>query len=161
MTLTDQQRVEINDRRARYLSSHAHMNAFACCTAHASADDVPLLLERLSRLEATLESADDLPARIAKQALAGEDQLNERLAQAEAENGRLTAELAAAREPIGVDDLARLLHEADVFVNKGDYPSWDDLSTTPGLGQDEVRKAARYLLRRLNINRHRLANEEG
>jgi hypothetical protein len=57
----------------------------------------------------------------------------------------------AHQEQIAVDDLARLMHDADVFVNGGDYPSWDQLSTTPGLGQDEVRKAARYLLRRLSI----------
>jgi hypothetical protein len=52
---------------------------------------------------------------------------------------------------IAVDDLARLLSAADVFVNKGDYPSWDDLSTTPGYGRDEYRKAARYILRRCQV----------
>ncbi|MFF8679532.1 hypothetical protein ACF07F_16635 [Streptomyces sp. NPDC015237] len=54
-------------------------------------------------------------------------------------------------QQVAVDTLARLLCDADVHVNNGDYPGWDDLSTTPGLGQDEVRKAARFLLKRLHI----------
>lgn len=77
------------------------------------------------------------------------------------ETDRLRAELAAAREPIPVDDLARLLHSADVFANHGDYPSWYDLSDEPGYGKDQVRKAARWLLRRLNINLHKPASKEG
>ncbi|WP_327066841.1 hypothetical protein [Kitasatospora sp. NBC_01302] len=64
-------------------------------------------------------------------------------------------------EQIAVDDLARLLHDADVFVNGGDYPAWEQLSTTPGLGQDEVRKAARYLLRRLSITPWRPIDAQG
>ncbi|MGQ5606201.1 hypothetical protein [Streptomyces sp. EKS3.2] len=58
---------------------------------------------------------------------------------------------AAAQQDVAVDTLARLMCDADVHVNNGDYPGWDDLSKTPGLGQDEVRKAARYLLKRLHI----------
>ncbi|MFJ9128898.1 hypothetical protein ACIRJS_32835 [Streptomyces sp. NPDC102340] len=59
--------------------------------------------------------------------------------------------LPTAPTEVDVDTLARLLHDADVHVNRGDYPRWDDLSTTPGLGQDEVRKAARWLMKRLHI----------
>ncbi|MFC8065450.1 hypothetical protein [Streptomyces sp. NPDC057293] len=55
------------------------------------------------------------------------------------------------RPEVAVDTLARLMCDADVHVNNGDYPGWDDLSKTPGRGQDEVRKAARYLLKRLHI----------
>lgn len=58
---------------------------------------------------------------------------------------------ATSAQQISVDDLARLLHAANVHVNNGDYPAWDDLSTTPGLGQDEVRKAARYILARCSV----------
>ncbi|WP_333744087.1 hypothetical protein [Streptomyces ardesiacus] len=58
---------------------------------------------------------------------------------------------AEAQQEVDVDTLARLMCDADVHVNNGDYPGWDDLSKTPGLGQDEVRKAARYLLKRLHI----------
>lgn len=89
-----------------------------------------------------------------------EQELADTLVRFALDNDRLRAELAEARAPIAVDDLARLMCEADVFVNDGDYPGWDDLSKTPGLGQDQVRKAARYLLRRLNINRHRTAAKE-
>lgn len=60
-------------------------------------------------------------------------------------------------DAVDVDTLARLMCDADVFVNDGDYPGWDDLSTTPGLGKDEVRKAARYLMRRLHITLHKPA----
>jgi len=82
------------------------------------------------------------------------------LADRDTQIAALRAELAAARESIPVDDLARLLHDADVFVNGGDYPSWDSLSDTQGLGKDQVRKAARWLLRRLNINPHKPAPKE-
>lgn len=79
----------------------------------------------------------------------------------EAEIERLRAELAAAREPIAVDDFARILCDADKSVFGSTYPGWDDLSDEPGRGKDQVRKSARYLLRRLNINRHRPPAQEG
>lgn len=46
---------------------------------------------------------------------------------------------------------ARLLCAADVHVNDGDHPSWQQLSTTPGRGQDEYRKAARWLMGRVIV----------
>ncbi len=55
---------------------------------------------------------------------------------------------------ITVDALARLMCIADGHVSDGDHPRWDDLSTTPGYGQDEYRKGARFLLRRLHITPH-------
>ncbi len=73
-----------------------------------------------------------------------------------AEIASLRAELEQARAEVPpavtVDELAQLIHAADVHVNDGDYPSWDDLSNTPGLGKDDVRKAARWLLKRLSIS---------
>jgi hypothetical protein len=75
-------------------------------------------------------------------------ELQRHLAMGHGEIGHQHTETGSA---VTVDDLAQLIHAADVHVNDGDYPSWDDLSKTPGLGQDDVRKAARWLLRRLTI----------
>lgn len=62
---------------------------------------------------------------------------------------RLETELGPARpEQVPVDALARTLSAADVEINNGDYPTWDDLSDT---GRDEYRKAARYLFARFGI----------
>jgi hypothetical protein len=55
--LSAEQRVAILARRAAYQSSHNHMGAFACCTAHASADDVPMLLREIDQLRAELACA--------------------------------------------------------------------------------------------------------
>jgi hypothetical protein len=52
-------------------------------------------------------------------------------------------------EPVRVETLARLLCDADTTLTDG--PSWDRLSQTPGLGRDEYRNAARYLLRRVTV----------
>ncbi|BAL87343.1 hypothetical protein AMIS_21230 [Actinoplanes missouriensis 431] len=55
----------VRTRHDGYLASHDHPHAFPCCSAHASAGDVPALLaevERLRRIEAAvraIESADD------------------------------------------------------------------------------------------------------
>ncbi|MGW3144872.1 hypothetical protein ACWDG1_09355 [Streptomyces sp. NPDC001177] len=65
------------------------------------------------------------------------------------------AELAGARQqsdteaPVLVETLARLLCDADDALTDG--PSWDRLSQTPGLGRDEYRNAARYLLRHVTV----------
>jgi hypothetical protein len=48
--LTRQQRETIRQRLVHYRKTHAHMNGFACCSAHASADDVPVLLAEIERL---------------------------------------------------------------------------------------------------------------
>lgn len=40
----------VHARRDAYLISHDHPGSFACCTAHASADDVPGLLAELEAL---------------------------------------------------------------------------------------------------------------
>ncbi|MFE4420388.1 hypothetical protein [Streptomyces sp. NPDC056817] len=52
-------------------------------------------------------------------------------------------------EPVRVETLARLLCGADTTLSDG--PSWGRISQTPGLGRDEYRNAARYLLRRVTI----------
>jgi hypothetical protein len=39
----------IRARQAAYRKSHDHPGAFACCTAHASADDVPALIDEVAR----------------------------------------------------------------------------------------------------------------
>jgi hypothetical protein len=49
-----------------------------------------------------------------------------------------------------VEGWARMLCAADVHVNDGDHPTWQQLSAMPG-GQDEYRKAARWLLPRLTV----------
>jgi hypothetical protein len=41
-----------------------------------------------------------------------------------------------------------MLSAADVEINHGDYPTWDDLAES---GQKQYRQAARYLLTRLHI----------
>lgn len=51
-------------------------------------------------------------------------------------------------EDLPVDELARTLSAADVEINGGDYPSWDDLRDS---GQDAYRQAARILLSRYQI----------
>lgn len=43
----------VRSRHAAYEKSHAYDGSFACCSAHASADDVPALLAEVERL--TLE----------------------------------------------------------------------------------------------------------
>lgn len=52
MTLTVQQLTDIQARQVAFLRSHDHMNGFACCTAHATASDVPPLLAEVDRLNA-------------------------------------------------------------------------------------------------------------
>lgn len=53
-----------------------------------------------------------------------------------------------AQQQVDVEALARLLSDADVYVNHGDYPGWDDLAES---GEQQYRQAARYLLKRLHI----------
>ncbi|MGP3737948.1 hypothetical protein ACTWJ9_33095 (plasmid) [Streptomyces sp. GDS52] len=52
-----------------------------------------------------------------------------------------------------VEVLARLLCAADVHVHGGDHPSWQQLPTRSGRGQDDYRKAARWLADRLTVTR--------
>jgi hypothetical protein len=54
-------------------------------------DRIPILEERVSRLTAVLDSADDLPARLARQALAEEDRLRAELGVARAAGMREAA----------------------------------------------------------------------
>lgn len=52
----------IRARRDAYIESHSHPGAFACCTAHASADDVPAILaevERLRAIESPVRALED------------------------------------------------------------------------------------------------------
>lgn len=51
--------------------------------------------------------------------------------------------------PVRVEHLARLLCDADNALTDG--PSWARISQTPGLGRDEYRNAARYLLRKVTV----------
>lgn len=57
--LTPEREAEIRWRREQYLLNHSHPSAFACCTAHASADDVPDLLAELDRLRTLLANRED------------------------------------------------------------------------------------------------------
>ncbi|MGW4042998.1 hypothetical protein [Streptomyces sp. NPDC004721] len=51
-----------------------------------------------------------------------------------------------------VEVLARLLCAADVHVHDGDHPSWQQLRVARhGRGQDDYRKAARWLAARLTV----------
>jgi hypothetical protein len=51
-----------------------------------------------------------------------------------------------------VEVLARLLCAADVHVHDGDHPTWQQLSVAQhGRGQDDYRKAARWLAERLTV----------
>lgn len=50
----------IEARRVAYRASHDHLNAFACCTAHASADDVPDLMARVRELEEVVKRLGSL-----------------------------------------------------------------------------------------------------
>ncbi|MYS72377.1 hypothetical protein GTY88_18405 [Streptomyces sp. SID5926] len=61
---------------------------------------------------------------------------------------RRVADETAATETIPVETLARLLSDADVYVNHGDYPGWDDLAES---GEQQYRRAACHLLKRLHI----------
>ncbi|MGH3587073.1 MAG: hypothetical protein ACRDQ0_12195 [Pseudonocardia sp.] len=51
-------------------------------------------------------------------------------------------------DAVSTDTLARMLSAADVEINHGDYPRWDDLRES---GVEQYRQAARYLLGRLTI----------
>lgn len=55
--LTDQQHADIRARHNVYMKWHSP-GAFACCTAHASADDVPTLLAEIDRLRAELAAEE-------------------------------------------------------------------------------------------------------
>jgi len=54
----------VREHRDVYLKTHGHQTAFACCTAHASADDVPELLDEVDRLAAALEQRARNEARL-------------------------------------------------------------------------------------------------
>jgi hypothetical protein len=54
-----------------------------------------------------------------------------------------------AQMPVRVETLARLLCDTDSTLTDG--PGWDRISQTPGLGRDEYRNAARYLLRHVTV----------
>jgi hypothetical protein len=51
--MTDAELADAHARHDAYKRSHDHVGAFACCTAHASADDVPRLLAEVKRLQAS------------------------------------------------------------------------------------------------------------
>jgi hypothetical protein len=89
-------------------------------------DRIPLLEERVSRLTAVLDSADDLPARIARQALAEEDRLRASLDQARAAAFREAARLLedAGRD----DDAVNLLDNvADGIASYGPSAAMDPI----------------------------------
>lgn len=60
---------------------------------------------------------------------------------------------------LDVEALAQLLSAADVHVNHGNYPTWEQLSTEPGYGRDEYRKAARYVLAHVTVAAHQDARQ--
>jgi hypothetical protein len=53
---------DVAERHEAYKLSHAHEGAFACCKAHASADDVPRLLAEIKRLSDDNEMVRELLA---------------------------------------------------------------------------------------------------
>ncbi|MFB7461250.1 hypothetical protein [Streptomyces sp. NPDC056188] len=64
---------------------------------------------------------------------------------------KLSVSLDAPGDPGGtvdVEALAQMLSAADVHVNDGDYPRWDDLAES---GQEQYLTAARWLLSRLDM----------
>lgn len=87
----------IEQRANAYRTSHAHPFAFACCTAHGSADDVPALVARVRELE---EENQQLRDSIASQIFADEQKCQEAIDKdptSEHLNGRL-AGLQRARD---------------------------------------------------------------
>jgi hypothetical protein len=49
--------VDLKTTRTRFdefVASHSHPNAFACCTAHAAAEQIPALLAEIGRLRLSL-----------------------------------------------------------------------------------------------------------
>jgi hypothetical protein len=63
--------------------------------------------------------------------------------------GPSKAQQPETQAPVRVETLARLLCDTDNALTDG--PGWDRISQTPGLGRDEYRNAARYLLRRVTV----------
>ncbi len=55
--MSDDRLAEAQRNHAAYKASHAHDESFACCSAHASADDVPELLAEVERLREALKRA--------------------------------------------------------------------------------------------------------
>lgn len=66
-----------------YLRSHDHKGSFSCCTAHASANDVPLLIAEVVRLRGSMlgmadglesyaDTARETADRISMRTLAGQ-----------------------------------------------------------------------------------------
>lgn len=67
---------------------------------------------------------------------------------------RIGVRLELADQPadtaeLPLEQLAQLLSEADVHVNHGDYPTWDDLAED---GRDQYRQAAMFLLARCTVS---------
>lgn len=54
--MTDAELADAYARHDAYKRSHDHVGAFACCTAHASADDVPRLVAEIERLNTVLDA---------------------------------------------------------------------------------------------------------
>jgi hypothetical protein len=68
---TDEQLAAIRARHATYRTRHDHPRAFACCSAHEAADDVPVLLAEVGRLRVELALVDEEIEEI--EAAAGDD----------------------------------------------------------------------------------------
>jgi hypothetical protein len=49
----------VREHREQYKASHAHEGSFACCTAHACAEDVPPLIAEIERLRERLNAAHE------------------------------------------------------------------------------------------------------
>lgn len=181
--MTDQPPTDLRDRIAEALYAHDHpghlvpLNETGMGPAYRdSADAVLAVLPPPADRAAVLrEAADTIEAeqdRLETEERARFDWVDRDTAlQGEAVRAR-AAQLRrmaseAQQQPdtetpeVDVDSLAHLIHDADVHVNNGDYPSWDDLSDTPGLGKDDVRKAARWLLARLHITMRAEAQQDG
>lgn len=61
--MSDIQLLDIRGRHGTYVASHDHVGAFDCCSAHASADDVPALLDEVKRARGQLADLQAVHAR--------------------------------------------------------------------------------------------------
>ncbi|MFJ3793827.1 hypothetical protein [Kitasatospora sp. NPDC090091] len=82
------------------------ITAWVLAVVQPELDRIPILEDRVSRLTTVLDSADDVPARIARQALVEEDRLTAELAARDAENVRLRAAWQSARHRANHNHLA-------------------------------------------------------
>ncbi|MFJ5071674.1 hypothetical protein ACIQC7_35190 [Kitasatospora sp. NPDC088556] len=100
-------------RVVRIEGSPEGLAAAALSAVQAELDRIPILEERVSRVTAVLDSADDLPARIARQALAEEDRLRAELAALTEAVTRFTALMETDMETDDISDVLAAIRAAE------------------------------------------------